>query len=79
MLSCFKATELIEKSSVVKLSSFERIQLKLHLSVCDACKKYQIQSEVLDKALSNDSETAKLSDSELSKFEEDLSKRLNQK
>ncbi|MCF8222684.1 MAG: hypothetical protein K9J25_06010 [Bacteroidales bacterium] len=48
-LSCFKATELIEKKLNFKLSIKERIQLKLHKSMCDACAVYEKQSEFLDR------------------------------
>lgn len=48
-LSCFKATELIEKKLNFKLSIKERIQLKLHKSMCDACAVYEKQSEFMDR------------------------------
>ncbi|MBR9998462.1 MAG: hypothetical protein KFF73_05790 [Cyclobacteriaceae bacterium] len=51
MLSCKKATELIEKRSVVGLSIRERIQLKMHTSMCSACKAYEGQSQTIDLAL----------------------------
>lgn len=50
-LSCFKATELIEKKFHVRLSYKERLQLKMHKSMCSACRLYEKQSSVLDKAL----------------------------
>jgi hypothetical protein len=52
-LSCIKATELIEKKLHFKLSFAEKIQLKLHKMMCDACTKYEKQSDVIDKALFN--------------------------
>lgn len=52
-LSCKKATELIEKSEISPLSGTEKIQLKLHTSMCKACKSYKKQSVIIDKALSN--------------------------
>ncbi len=48
-LSCFKATELIEKKLNFKLSIKEKIQLKLHKSMCDACAVYEKQSIFMDK------------------------------
>ncbi len=48
MLSCLKATELVEKSNIVSLSMMERFQLRIHLRMCDACKKYLKQSKALD-------------------------------
>ena len=51
MLSCRKASELIDKKSVVRLSLRENIQLHLHTSMCAGCKAYQKQSKVLDDLL----------------------------
>lgn len=51
-LSCLKATELIEKKFLFKLSVQERIQLKIHKMMCDACTLYEKQSNILDKVLS---------------------------
>lgn len=48
MLSCRKASELIEKRLIFRLSMKEKIQLKMHTSVCEACSHYQKQSEKLD-------------------------------
>ncbi len=50
-LSCFKATELVEKKLQVKLSFTEKLQLKLHLMMCDACSKYEKQSLILEKGI----------------------------
>jgi len=50
-LSCLKATELIEKRHHFKLILTEKIQLKVHKAMCDACTMYEKQSIVLDKAL----------------------------
>ena len=51
VLSCLKATLLIEKRNVLPLSLLQRIQLKLHLRICDNCTKYEKQSEVIDTIL----------------------------
>lgn len=48
MLSCKKATELMEKKSLLKLSFKESVQLHMHISVCKACKSYQKQMKRLD-------------------------------
>jgi hypothetical protein len=50
-LSCLKATELIEKKLHFKLSLSEKIRLKMHKAMCDACTMYEKQSNILDKAL----------------------------
>lgn len=51
MLSCKKATELIEKRTLVKLSFKEKVQLRLHKSMCDACTAYEKQSRKIDELL----------------------------
>lgn len=51
MLSCKKATELIEKRQVNKLTIAEKLQLKMHTSMCEACSAYEKQSLTLDKAI----------------------------
>lgn len=52
-LSCLKATELIEKKFHFKLSAKEKLQLRLHTMMCDACKKYEKQSTLIEKSISN--------------------------
>jgi hypothetical protein len=52
LLSCKKATGLIEKRQITPLTAREKIQLKMHISMCKACKSYENQSETIDKALS---------------------------
>lgn len=51
MLSCKKATELIDKKSVAGLSVKEDLQLQMHTAICDGCKTYQKQSKLIDKLL----------------------------
>ncbi|MDP4284017.1 MAG: hypothetical protein Q8891_06310 [Bacteroidota bacterium] len=51
MLSCKKATELIEKGLLVRLSFREKIQLQLHKSMCNACTTYEKQSKKMDEIL----------------------------
>ena len=51
MLSCLKATELIEKKLNSGLSSSENIKLHMHTSLCSACRNYEIQSREIDKAI----------------------------
>ena len=50
-LSCLKATELIEKKLYFKLSFKEKLQLKAHKAMCNACTNYEKQSYLMDKAL----------------------------
>jgi hypothetical protein len=51
MLSCLKATELVEKKIYFRLSVFERIKLLFHTRNCEVCHHYQKQSVWLDKVL----------------------------
>jgi hypothetical protein len=50
-LSCLKATELIEKKLYFRLSYREKMQLKMHKMMCDACTNYEYQSNILDHAM----------------------------
>ncbi len=52
-LSCLKATELIEKKLHIKLSVKEKLRLKMHKSMCNACRRYDKQSKIMDNALKN--------------------------
>ena len=51
MLSCKRATELMEKKSLVGLSTKDKLRLRLHTSMCDGCSAYQKQSLLIDKLL----------------------------
>lgn len=50
-LSCLKASELIEKNLHYKLSITEKLQLKIHMSMCKACTLYEKQSILLDEGI----------------------------
>lgn len=52
-LSCLRATELIEKKFHFGLSVKERIQLKMHKMMCDACIKYEKHSTLIEKGILN--------------------------
>ena len=51
MLSCRKASALIDKKAETKITLKEKIQLKLHTSMCDACTAYLKQSQIINDAL----------------------------
>lgn len=53
MLSCKKATELIEKRLVTRLSVIEKIQLKMHTAVCSQCSAYENQSDIIEKCIAD--------------------------
>lgn len=50
-LSCLKATELIEKKFHFNLTLKEKLQLKLHKMMCDACTNFEKQSKMLEKGI----------------------------
>ena len=52
MLSCKKATELVEKKLLIRLSFREKVQLTMHKSLCDACTAYEKQAKLMDELLS---------------------------
>jgi membrane carboxypeptidase/penicillin-binding protein len=52
-LSCLKATELIEKKLLVRLSFKEKVQLSAHKAMCDACTNYEKNSILIDRAMKN--------------------------
>lgn len=51
MLSCLKATELIEKKNISKINVIEEIQLRLHITACSACRLYEQQSKAINSLL----------------------------
>ena len=53
MLSCKKASGLIEKKLHFPLNTVEKLQLKFHTSMCEMCSSYQDQSEDFDKLLND--------------------------
>lgn len=51
MLSCRKATELMEKKTHTELGPIENIQLFMHKQMCDGCRLYEKQSQIIDHLL----------------------------
>ena len=51
MLSCKRATELIEKKSLVGLTVKENARLHMHTAMCDGCTAYRKQSLLIDRLL----------------------------
>lgn len=51
VLSCHKVTYLMEKQRHTKLLFKERIQLKLHLSLCGYCAGYSKEADFIDLAI----------------------------
>lgn len=55
LISCRKATELVEKRDIAGLSIGEKMRLHVHTSMCNACTHYQKQSKIIDQLLSHSS------------------------
>ena len=75
-LSCYKATELIEKKLNFRLSAKERMMLKMHKMMCSACTLYEKQSTFLEQGLSGKPDK-EYSQEEIRKLKIDISKKLS--
>lgn len=53
MLSCKRATQLIEKKMHFGLNPLEKFQLHLHKQACKYCAAFEKQNEVIDQILQN--------------------------
>ena len=51
MLTCKQASQLISRSLDHPLSWSERLQLKLHLVICDACRQFRQHINLLHVAV----------------------------
>ena len=48
-LSCLKSSELLEKKMHFRLTLLEKMQLKMHTMMCNACTLYEKQSYIIEK------------------------------
>ncbi len=51
MLSCVKATELMEMKEHVSLGFMRNIQLQMHTAMCSGCRNYMRQSKLINELL----------------------------
>lgn len=51
LLDCNEATRLISIKKYGRLSAWQRMQLKMHLSICEICKRFSIFNELIDNAM----------------------------
>ena len=51
VVSCKEASLLLSQAEDRRLSLFERVKLRLHLSVCDACTRFSKQIAFLRAAM----------------------------
>lgn len=75
MLSCMNAPGLIEKRKLVPISLLKKMQLRMHLSMCDGCANYQKQSDFIDILFSKQQENTEMNDTFL--LEEKILKKIN--
>ena len=67
MISCKKATELIEQRENSKIGIVQIIKLKIHLMMCSACKVYEKQSALITGILEKNRSSIK--ENQLDRFE----------
>lgn len=83
VLSCTKATFLIEKRLHKKLNILELLQLHIHLSLCSHCSNYNKKAELLDQlskvSVQENEVKVVFNTSELEAFKEKVCKKLNLK
>ena len=53
MLSCVKATQLMEMKEVAPLGFIKTMQLHMHTAMCSGCRNYMKQSSLINKLLQN--------------------------
>ncbi len=57
MLSCVKATELMEMKEHVPLGLVKTIQLHMHAAMCSGCRNYMKQSRLINELLQKEFST----------------------
>ena len=53
LLSCLKATELIEKKYYFNLSVVEKLQLGAHKIICKPCNQYDKHSKIIEHGIAD--------------------------
>ncbi|MGI8581320.1 MAG: hypothetical protein ACR2KX_03975 [Chitinophagaceae bacterium] len=51
LLSCVKATELMEMKKNVPLGLLKTMQLHMHIAMCSGCRNYLKQSRLIDELI----------------------------
>jgi hypothetical protein len=64
MISCHKATFLVEKRDTEGLTLAENFSLGIHTILCEACKRYEKQSRLLEVLLKRHTAAAAASPAE---------------
>jgi len=81
LLSCLKATYLVSKRQETKLSLIDEIKLSIHLTTCNLCKNFEIQTNAITNLLAKKSKefaslSGELSEDRKSKMQELINKSL---
>lgn len=58
MLSCVKATQLMEMKGYAPLGLLKTMQLHMHTAMCSGCRNYMKQTKLIDELLRKTFETA---------------------
>ncbi len=73
MIDCKEAAYLTDKKQFSKLSVLQRVNLRLHLFMCDVCRKYGKDSRALNKILKYTSiNIPKLTDEDKQRIKENI-------
>jgi hypothetical protein len=72
MLSCEKATALVEKKRTLGLSFLERYRLNLHQKVCGMCQHYEQQSVLIDQYIEKKITKREVSDVDLGQVKKSI-------
>ena len=74
-MNCEKITYYIEKGFLTKLNISERLQIRIHSMICECCKNYAPDSEMINKImtlLGEENDVQSLSDGDKQKIKEVL-------
>jgi hypothetical protein len=77
-LSCLRATELIEKKFCFKLSLKEKLQLKGHKMMCNACSNYEKQSGIIDDGIARSLNKHHITPEEVKQLKDKINQHLSQ-
>ena len=51
MMSCKEVSALVSRSREERVSVLERMKIRLHLTVCEACSRFERQVRFMDRAM----------------------------
>lgn len=69
MITCGEATDFISKKEERKLSFLQKIQLSIHLYICDLCRLFSKQNKIIIKSIPGMDDHSDASLSELQRNE----------